>query len=281
MPTTRSVLRYDVFVAPEKPFAAPPPAWGDAPAWDPTTSTLIFGSHDAVLVDPLMTVREATALSDWVALHDRRLTTIYITHCHGDHYLGLPVVLGRFPDARVVATTRTVRLMQQQDAQALDDSLRARFPGQIADTIPIPEPLKSPQIRLEGSAIDVIEAGHTDTLDTTSLHVPDLGLIVSGDVAYNHCHMFVGATTKDGRAEWIAALDRLTALNPTAVVAGHKDPTQGNPPTILADSHGYLDYYGQLRDAALPDQELFDTMVNRYPDWVGRQQWLIIGRSEQ
>ncbi|MGW2089517.1 MBL fold metallo-hydrolase [Streptomyces sp. NPDC001880] len=135
-------------------------------------------------------------LADRVLLHDRRLTTIYITHCHGGHYLGLPVVLGCFPDARVVATARTVRLMQQQDAHALDNSLRARFPGQIADTIPMPEPLESPQIRLEGSAIDVIEAGHTDTLDTTSLHVPELGLIVSGDVAYNHCHMFVCATTE-------------------------------------------------------------------------------------
>jgi glyoxylase-like metal-dependent hydrolase (beta-lactamase superfamily II) len=276
MPATRSALSYDVFVAPEKPFVAPPPAVGDARAWDPTTSTLIFGSRDAVLVDPLMTVREATALADWVALHDRRLTTIYITHGHGDHYLGLPVVLDRFPDARAVATTKTVRQMQQQDTRALDNSLRVRFPGQIADTIPLPEPLESPEIQLEGSSIEVIETGHTDTLDTTSLRVPDLGLIVSGDVAYNHCHMYVGATTAAIRAEWIAALDRLAALSPTAVVAGHKDPTQGNPPAILADTRGYLEYYGQLRDAALPDQELFDAMVNRYPGWVSRQQWLIL-----
>ena len=97
-------LSYDVFVAPEKPFNAPPPRVGDPPAWDPTTSTLIFGARDAVLVDALMTVREATALADWIALHDRRLTTIYITHGHGDHYLGLSVLLDRFPSARAVAT---------------------------------------------------------------------------------------------------------------------------------------------------------------------------------
>jgi glyoxylase-like metal-dependent hydrolase (beta-lactamase superfamily II) len=277
MPATRSALSYDVFVAPEKPFEAPPPAVGDSPAWDPTTSTLIFGTRDAVLVDPLMTVREATALADWVALHDRQLTTIYITHGHGDHYLGLPVVLDRFPDARVVAAPGTAQHMRQQDAQPVDDSLRARFPGQIADAGPLPEPLSSPEFGLDGSAIEVIETGHTDTLDTTSLHVPELGLIVSGDVAYNHCHMYVGATTPDSRAEWIAALDRLAALKPTAVVCGHKDPTQGNPPTVLAESRGYLEYYGELRDAGLPDQELFDAMVNRYPDWVSRQQFLILG----
>jgi glyoxylase-like metal-dependent hydrolase (beta-lactamase superfamily II) len=277
MSATQSSLSYDVFVAPEKPFAAPPPAVGDSPAWDPTTSTLIFGAREAVLVDPLMTVREATALADWVALHDRTVTTIYITHGHGDHYLGLPVVLDQFRDAQVMAAAGTVRQMLQPDTQALDNSLRASFPGQIADTIPLPEPLNQPEIQLEGSAIEVIEAGHTDTLETTCLHVPDLGLIVSGDVAYNHCHMYVGDTTPESRAEWITALDQLAELNPAAVVCGHKDPTQGNPPTVLNESRGYLEYYGQLRQAGLPDQQLFDAMVDRYPDWVSRQQFLILG----
>src|SRR5258706_15979826 len=146
MPATRSALSYDVFTAPEKPFLAPTPV-GDAPAWDPTTSTLIFGTRDAVLVDPLMTVPEATALADWVRLHDRRLTTIYITHGHGDHYLGLPVVLDRFPDARPVATTGPGRQMQQHAGTgALDDSLRARFPGLIVEAVPLPEPLDSPEL---------------------------------------------------------------------------------------------------------------------------------------
>ena len=89
--------------------------------------------------------------------------------------------------------------------------------------------------------------------------------------------MFVGATTADSRAEWIAALDRLAALNPGAVVAGHKDPTRGNPASILNNSRGYLEYYGQLREAALSDQDLFDAMVSRYPDWISRQQFLLAG----
>jgi hypothetical protein len=44
------------------------------------------------------------------------------------------------------------------------------------------------------------KAGH-DPVDTTALHVPDLGLIVSSDVASNHCHMFTAATTAESRAE--------------------------------------------------------------------------------
>ena len=278
MATSRPPLSYDVFVAPEKPFIAPAPRVGDSPAWDPTTSTLIFGARDAVLVDALMTVREATALADWIALHERQLTTVYITHGHGDHYLGLSVILDRFPHARAVATAGTLEQMRKQiTPDALNNWARARFPGQIVDTVAVPEPLGAAQFELEGLPLIVIEAGHTDTLDTTSLYLPDLGLIVSGDVAYNHCHMFVGATTADSRAEWIAAVDRLAALNPAAVVTGHKDPTRDNPPSVLSESRGYIEYYGELREAALSERDLFDAMVSRYPDWVSRQQFLLFG----
>ena len=275
MPTSRPALSYDVFVAPSKLAKAPPPRVGEPRAWDPTTSTLIFGARDAVLVDTLMTIREATALADWIELHDRRLTTIYITHGHGDHYSGLSVVLSRFPAARAVATAGTVEQMRK--GSSTQHPYSAWFPGQIADTITLAEPLDAGHFDLEGLPLEVIETGHTDTVDSTSLYVPDLGLVVSGDVAYNHCHMYVGATTPAGRTAWIAALDTLAALRPAAVVTGHKDPTRGNPPTVLAESRGYIEYYGKLRDAALTDQGLFDAMVSRYPDWVSRQEFLILG----
>jgi hypothetical protein len=42
--------------------------------------------------------------------------------------------------------------------------------------------------------------------------------VVGGDVLYNQCHMFVGDTTHESRDNWIAALDRLAALNPKIAV---------------------------------------------------------------
>jgi glyoxylase-like metal-dependent hydrolase (beta-lactamase superfamily II) len=280
MSTHQGQLRYDVFIAPEKSFKGPQPRVGDPPAWDPTTATLIYGEHDAVLVDALCTMREATALADWVALHEPRLTTIYITHGHFDHWFGLSGLLERFPSARAVASSGTVRLIRRVTQF---DTYRALFPGQIADSIAMPEPLDTDHFELEGHRLEVIETGHTDAVDSTSLYVPDLGLLVSGDVVYNHCHMYVGDTTAASRREWIATLDKLAALNPRAVVAGHKDPTRGNPPSILGESRGYIESYGQLYDAGLRDRELFEAMMSRYPDWVSRQQFLLLGlgvRSE-
>src|SRR5262249_1119776 len=152
---------------------------------------------------------------------------------------------------RAVATAGTARQMRTEaQNEAQGNGYRALFPGQIADTLALAEPLAAEEhVELEGLPLQVIETGHTDTVDTTALYVPDPGLIASGDVAYNHGHMYAGAPTAASWAEWIAALDRLAALKPDAVVTGHKDPAHGNPPAVLAESRGYIEYYGQLREA--------------------------------
>ena len=89
-----------------------PKPFGEALGFDPITSTLIFGEHDAVLVDAMGTVAEAEALADWVALHNRNLQTIYITHAHFDHFYGLGILLDHFPGARAIATPKTLEAMQ-------------------------------------------------------------------------------------------------------------------------------------------------------------------------
>ena len=49
-----------------------PRPFGQPLGFDPITSTLIFGEHDAVLVEAMMTMAEAEALADWVAVHKLR-----------------------------------------------------------------------------------------------------------------------------------------------------------------------------------------------------------------
>jgi glyoxylase-like metal-dependent hydrolase (beta-lactamase superfamily II) len=78
-----STLSVSVFTAPGKAMVGErPKPFGEALGFDPITSTLIFGENDAVLEDAMTTVAEAEALADWIALHNRNLETIYITHAH-------------------------------------------------------------------------------------------------------------------------------------------------------------------------------------------------------
>jgi hypothetical protein len=68
-------LSWDVFVTPDIPTVT-----GDLPPstkqqmWPPTSSTLIYGKRDAVLVDAFITVEQADALVDWVATSGKNLT---------------------------------------------------------------------------------------------------------------------------------------------------------------------------------------------------------------
>jgi glyoxylase-like metal-dependent hydrolase (beta-lactamase superfamily II) len=275
-----SQLGFNVFTAPEKAVVGERSRpIGPPMAWDAVTSTLLFGERDAVLIDALTTSAEAEALADWVALHHRNLTTIYITHGHVDHFTGLSVLLQRFPEARAIATPRTAALARTQRSRL--PFFRGLWPGQLPPAIAFPEPYDRDVLTLEDHELRIIEQGHTDTVDTTSLHVPALDLVVGGDVVYNECHMYVAESTPDSRANWIAALDRLAALNPRIVVAGHKKPGAPETPATIEASKRYLSDFGRLQGATASDQELYDAMTDLYPDWVSHQAWLMFGLSRR
>jgi glyoxylase-like metal-dependent hydrolase (beta-lactamase superfamily II) len=278
-PVASHTLSVNVFTAPEKTMVGErPKPFGEPLGFDPITSTLIFGEYDAVLVDAMTTVAEAEALADWVALHNRNLETIYITHAHFDHFYGLSILLDHFPRARAIATPKTVKAMQQiYLSPPVERLARRMFPGQISTKLVAPEPYEQNTFTLEGQELRIIEQGHTDSADTTSLHVPSISLIVAGDVVYNQCRMYVGDTTPDSRKNWIAALDRLAALNPAMVVAGHKKPGAPDSPSTIQETKRYLQDFDRLQKTAKSDQELFDKMTELYPHWVANQSWLMFG----
>ncbi|WP_433207420.1 MBL fold metallo-hydrolase [Nocardia sp. CA-107356] len=274
--TMSLALSLNVFTSPEKEMVAERVRpFGPPPAFDPATSTLIFGEHDAVLVDTQTTIAEAEALGDWIALHHRNLTTIYITHGHFDHFAGLSVLLQRFPDARAIATPKSVELMQAQSQ--IMPLFRKLFPGQLPTGIVLPEAYGEETFTLEGHELHILEQGRTDAVDTTSLYVPSIDLVVAGDVVYNQCHMYVGETTAASRANWISALDRLAALKPKTVVAGHKKPGAPDVPETINDTRRYLTDFSRLQESTGNDRELYDAMTDLYPDWVCHQAWLMFG----
>src|SRR6476660_5362688 len=137
-------LNWDVFATPGIPIVTSdmPPGLKEV-YFQAMTSTLIYAKQDAVLVDAFMTVKQADALADWVVASGKNLTTIYITHGHGDHWFGIGALLERFPNARAVATPDVVRVMHQQSSpEFIDRFWKAGFPGQIPDRVVIAEELK-------------------------------------------------------------------------------------------------------------------------------------------
>src|SRR6202007_2337601 len=109
---------------------------------------------------------------------------------------------------------------------------------QIPPSPVVYHPIAVDGIKLEGHQLVAVEVGHSDTDDTTVLHVPSIGLVVAGDVAYNGVHQYLLESSYGGVEAWLAALDKVAALKPTAVVAGHKNKDLPDDPAILDPTRG-------------------------------------------
>jgi glyoxylase-like metal-dependent hydrolase (beta-lactamase superfamily II) len=267
--TRAAPLDWEVFVTPGIPIVTPdaPPGISET-FFQATASTLIYGTRDAVLVDAFMTVKQANALGDWVAAKGKNLTTIYITHGHGDHWFGVGTLLGRFPNARAVATPNVVKVMRRNASPAGLTVWKAGFPDQIPDRLVIAEVLEGKVIDLEGQELIVVELGHTDTDDTTCLDVPSIGLVVAGDAAYNDVHLYLGESNAETRREWLSALDKIESLKPRAVVASHKRPENNDTPKIIEETRQYIRDFDRLVETTTTAQELYDKMMELYPNRV-------------
>jgi glyoxylase-like metal-dependent hydrolase (beta-lactamase superfamily II) len=264
------LLRWDVFVTPGLPIVTrdKPPGVRET-FFQATAATLIYGERDAVLVDAFMTVAQANALADSVAARRKNLTTIYITHGHGDHWFGLGTLLDRFPKAKAVATPDAVKEMHgNASPEALDGVWKAAFPGQIPDKLVFAEEMRGNVIDLEGQELVAVELGHTDTDNTTCLHVPSIGLVVAGDAVYNDVHLYLAQSNPQTRREWIAALDKIEDLKPRAVVASHKRPEKPDDPRTIEETRQYIRDFDRLAETTTTAQELYDKMLELYPNRV-------------
>jgi len=150
----------------------------------------------------------------------------------------------------------------------IDNFWRRLFPGQIPDRLLVAEPLDGNTFELEGNQLIAVNAGHTDTAQSTCLHVPSIGLLVGGDVVYNGIHTYLGETDTQSRLEWISTLDKLEALQPRAVIAGHKLPENGDDPRIIAETRQYLRDFNRLNEATTTARQLYDAMLELYPNHV-------------
>src|SRR5713101_282868 len=263
-----NLLNWDVLVTPSIPTVTSDLAPGTKQLmWSPISSTLISGKRDSVLVDTFITVEQADIVVEWVAASGKNLTTIYITHGHGDHFFGIGALLDRFPNARAVATPNVLKVMRRQTSPEYVASFwNARYPGQIPAHLVLAEELKGNVIDLEGRDLVVVEVGHTDTDHTTCLHVPSVGLVVAGDAAYNDVHLYLVESNTQARREWIAALDTIETLKARAVIAGHKKAEKDDSPRIIEETRQYIRDFERLAEMTSTAGELYDKMLELYPD---------------
>jgi glyoxylase-like metal-dependent hydrolase (beta-lactamase superfamily II) len=271
-------LHLDTFIVPYREIVpAAPRMSSHEPVFPAIAYSLISGERDAVLIDTPYLTQDLPEFIDWLRASGKNLTTIYITHGHGDHFFGLSAILDAFPGTRAVTEATVVAKAEEQLTPDFQQFWKGMLPDQIPADLIAPVALDGDVIELEGHELRIIMVGQSDTFPSTVVHIPSLDAVVTGDVTYNNIHQWLAETDKEKRLAWIASVEKVEALNPKTVVPSHQDPEarERDPATILAGTKAYIrDFESSLSESTSP-QELVDKMLALYPDrQVASTLWL-------
>ena len=178
---------------------------------------------------------------------DQPIKRVIVSHYHADHFYGLQVfkALGAEIWAHRLAegATRTeeaaLRLAQRKEVLFpwVDDDTQLleadRFLGDEMD------------FEMGGVDFALRHVGPAHSSEDLAMLVKQDGVLYAGDLVFRGRVPFVGDA--DSRA-WIAALDKLIALDPKVLVPGHGAPSHA-PRSDLVFTRDYLQY---LRDQMGP-----------------------------
>ena len=190
----------------------------------------------------------------------RRVTRVYLTHAHPDHFLGSQA----YADVPVLALPATVAAIRE-GGDGLAANLYLLVGGAMSGTRAVlPQALETAadtRISVGGRALRLIPLhGHTAAdlvvFDETS------GVLFAGDLVFFER----AATTPDARLDdWLAALDRLQAIPYKTLVPGHGPPVLGDE--AIVQTRDYLGWLRtSLRDAAGRGLDMNEAMRIAQPE---------------
>lgn len=264
-----SALQVDVYVAPAAPIGIknedPLKEW-----FSPISCTLIQGPTSAVLVDTPATIELSEGLASWIkkTAPGKNLRFIYTTHAHADHFLGNTVIQRHFPEARCVTTSRVSEGIRQNLAPGGLDLWHQLFPGgQVPDGNEVPDALPADgRFSIDGHDLFGTDGAQGDIPHSSFLHVPDLRLVVCGDIVYGDCYQFFGeANTTEKRKEWMKSLDQIAALQSHIIVPGHKRASQVDGSYLIEATRAYILAFEEELERTKDAEELEKAMTARYP----------------
>jgi glyoxylase-like metal-dependent hydrolase (beta-lactamase superfamily II) len=228
------------------------------------TSTLVAGAHDAILVDGQFDLADAHRLVAMILESKKRLTTIYVTHAHPDHYFGLAAVVQAFPKAKVVALPAVVAGIKQTWKAKLG-YWGPIYGANLTAQPRIPTALAGTSITLDGQAIE-LHAARGDAADSSSLWIPSIKTVIAGDIVYHGVHPWTAESDAAARAGWRSSLDELAALGATTVVPGHREPHTKDDASAITQTRAYLTAFDAAVAGAATSADAQQKLKAAFPD---------------
>jgi glyoxylase-like metal-dependent hydrolase (beta-lactamase superfamily II) len=160
-----------------------------------------------------------------------RIGTLVNTHANGDHCYGNALVTG----AEIVASSTAADEMGDAPPELLASLVEAGpefgeagaflqriFRPFTFEGIELVPPTRTfdgeLELRVGGKEVRLVEVGPAHTAGDVIVHVPGDGVLYTGDILFHGGHPIVWAGPV---SNWIAACDRILALDVSVVVPGH------------------------------------------------------------
>jgi glyoxylase-like metal-dependent hydrolase (beta-lactamase superfamily II) len=270
---------------------------------------LVVGDGSALLIDTLWDERLTAGMLEAVVPVCERagapLTHLFNTHGDGDHWYGNGL-LGA--GVEIVAAEPAIEQMRAEPPSMLTRLAPAGTLAGVAGRIPllpgaerlrglggfasllgayefggvdprVPEHSFADAKTLEigGRRVELTFVGPAHTIGDAIAWVPDARVVFAGDILFNDVMPIMWAGPV---GNWIAALERIEALEPTAVVGGH------GPVGTVADCAAVREYWVWLREQvlaagadvdalALSERLLGSAEFEPWRDWRGPERTLV------
>jgi glyoxylase-like metal-dependent hydrolase (beta-lactamase superfamily II) len=229
--------------------------------WGWSNAGLVVDGEASLLVDTLFDLRLTAEMLDTMRAAvpaARSIGTVVNTHANGDHCWGNQLVrdaeivgsracaeeMAELPPALLAALTASP---PDGPAGELVLSMFGAFDFTDIEVVPPTTTFDGElTLRVGDTEVRLLEVGPAHTRGDVIVHVPRRGTVFTGDILFNGGHPIVWAGPV---ANWVAACERILALDAPVVVPGH-GPVCG--PEAVA---GQRDYFTYLVDEVRPRAE--------------------------
>ena len=187
-------------------------------------SVIVTGKNDAVLIDAQWTLSSAHRVITEILETGKKLTTIYLTHAHPDHYFGAGTIAEAFPEARVVAIPSEADMINAQffgKMEIWENTIGAHNVCRQAVHV---EPLTEDYIELEGERLEIISKVIGDMRYNTMVWIPSIKTLYASDVLFNQAHPFTCEITAEERQQWVREIDKIETMGAEVIIPGHQRP---------------------------------------------------------
>ena len=230
-----------------------------------TNSVVIEGAHEVMLVDAQLTKTNADKVLQQIQATKKPLSTIYITHEHADHFLGLEVFKDAYPAVRILANSQVVDRINNVYQAKIDKWKGILGSAATSHVVPISK-YDENFIQFGDSRIEIIRSIQGDTNENSMLWLPSQKTLIAGDVVFNEMHVYTAETDMSARARWLSSLKRIRALKPAVVIPGHsKSGAPLDATSAVTFTERYLRVFDEELAKAKDPDGLIVAMKEQFP----------------